>query len=156
MKKLPLGILLGLLTQAAFAEQVVLRCADDDLAQDEALGRNQYVKACFPEVIWVHATKLNGMIKPNTFEDAWSLVQMVFELNGRSRPLVRPKYYSPVFLDNPNADAVIGWMAPKVGPTSEDLSSPESTKAYCARPENNPPVNPVYGTVGFRYSFACR
>jgi hypothetical protein len=154
MKKLPLGFALGMLAQVAFANSASLRCEVDNLNPEEALGRNRYIKACFPEVIWENATRLNGMRRPNSIEDAWSLVQTVFELAG-TKPRNKPLYYTPVFLNNPAVDAQIGWAAPKVAPSSEDLTSAESTKAYCARPENVPPVNLNNGPVGFRSKFTC-
>ena len=155
MKKLSLCFALGLLAQVSFADTAAPhRCIVARLSPEEALGRNRYVKACFPEVILENATKLNGMIKPNSFEKAWSLVQPVFELDG-SRPRKKPLYFTPIFLNNSGADAQIGWTAPTVAPTSEDLTSAESIKEYCARPENVPPVHQIYGTVGFKGMFAC-
>ena len=155
MKKLSLCFALGLLAQVSFADTAAPhRCMVDRLSPEEALGRNRYVKTCFPSVIWDTATILNGMKKPNSFEDAWSLVQIVLELNG-NRPRPRPFHFTPIYLDNPKADAQIGWTAPKVAPTSEDLISAESTKAYCSRPENVPPVNSPFGPIGFRSGYTC-
>lgn len=146
--------ILSMATQPMLAAGTAHRCQIDSLTPSEALARNQYVKTCFPKIIWDHASLLNGSRRPATFEDAWQLIHKSLEMNGL-RPHPRPNHYTPIYLDKPEADTPLSWAAPKVGPTEADLASPEATQAYCARSENVAPVDPVLGPIGFHLNYRC-
>lgn len=137
-----------------FAAATALRCQVDSLDAAQAHERNRYVKTCFPDVIWKHATLLNGSRKPTHFDEAWKLVHKSLEMNG-TRPLERPSHYTPVFLASPSADHPIPWTAPKVGPVDADLVDENTKQAFCNRPENVPPVDPVLGAIGFQLNYRC-
>lgn len=130
------------------------RCLVDSLDSTQALERNRYVKACYPDLIWAHAASIRGA-RPASYEEAWTIVQKSIEMNG-NRLLPRPNHYTPVYLNNPSVDAPLNWTAPRVGPTEAERASAAATAAYCAKPENVAPTDPVYGPIGFDYRYRCK
>lgn len=142
------------LSQTIMAAGTALRCQTDSLSPTQALARNQYVKTCFPKIIWDHASLLNGSRRPVNFDEAWKLVHKSLELNG-TRPHPRPNHYTPIYLEKPEVDIPLSWTAPTVGPTAADLTDADTTQAYWTLPENVPPNDPVYGPIGFHLNFRC-
>ena len=159
--KLKLYTFLSLLSTAELSANTTnARCQIDSLNPDEAKGRNEYVKACYPDVIWNHAAVLSGTgQRPATFKEAWELAEGYLHylvktpVNSIDRP--RPLHYTPIFVNRPEGDSPMPWSAPRVGPTAEESASDATIKEYCKKPNHVAPVSPSNGAIGFHYLYRC-